>query len=62
MMPKQDRPNGFKPPPHANAGVHKKIMAKLEEMSEEELFQTAVESGVYTKKGNLAKHYAGGHQ
>jgi roadblock/LC7 domain-containing protein len=49
--------NGFQSPPHANAKVHKKIMAKLKKMSSKEIFQTAVEAGIYTPDGKLTKHY-----
>ncbi len=32
-------------------------MAKLKEMSDDEVFETAVEAGIYTETGTLAKHY-----
>jgi hypothetical protein len=45
-------------PPHANAKVHARIMRKLARMTPEEIFQTSVDAGIYTKAGKLTKHYA----
>ncbi len=45
-------------PPHANAAVHQAIMKMLSTMSAHEIFETAVKSGIYTKKGKLKKPYA----
>ncbi len=45
-------------PPHANAAVHEAIMKRLAKMSAEEIFETAVKSGIYTRKGKLRKPYA----
>jgi hypothetical protein len=45
-------------PPHANAAIHAAIMKRLSKMSAEEIFQTAVKAGIYTKKGKLKKPYA----
>lgn len=49
---------GFTPPPHANAEVHKRIMAKLAKMTPREVFETAVRAGIYTPDGKLTEHYA----
>jgi hypothetical protein len=49
---------GFTPPPHANAEVHKRIMARLAKMTPQEVFQTAVRAGIYTSDGKLTEHYA----
>ena len=49
-------------PPHANAEVHKRIMAKLDQMSPKEVFQTAVDAGIYTPDGKLTQHYAPGSE
>jgi hypothetical protein len=48
----------FRLPPHANAQVHAAIMKELRAMTPEEIFQTAVEAGIYTKTGKLRKPYA----
>ncbi len=50
--------NGFRPPPHANAKIHRKIMAELRKMTSEEIFQTWVEAGIYYPDGKLNKHYS----
>jgi hypothetical protein len=57
-MPKK-RDSGFTPKPHANAEPHKRLMVRLRKMTPEELFQSAVEAGIYTKKGKLTKRYSG---
>ncbi len=44
-------------PPHVNFEVHKRIMAMLDSMTSEEIFQTAVRSGIYTKDGKLTSLY-----
>lgn len=48
---------GFTLPPHANAKVHARIMADLERMTPEQIFQTAVRAGIYTPDGRLTEHY-----
>ena len=45
-------------PQHANAAVHRAIMKKLSAMSADQIFATAVKSGIYTKGGKLKKPYA----
>jgi hypothetical protein len=50
-------PQNLKPPPHANAEVHARIMADLRKMTPHEVFLTAVESGIYTPDGQLTAHY-----
>ena len=57
MTKRDDSNGGFIPPPHANAGVHKRIMAELRGMSREELFQTLVDAGIYTQDGELTEPY-----
>jgi len=49
---------GFRPPPHANAKIHERIMARLAKMSPQEVFLTAVRAGIYTPDGRLTEHYA----
>jgi len=44
--------------PHTNAAVHEAIMRRLSAMTADEIFETAVKSGIYTKKGKLKKPYA----
>lgn len=52
---------GFAPPPHLNAEPHKRLMALLDSMSEEEraeyIFAACVRAGVYTQDGELTEHY-----
>lgn len=45
-------------PEHANASVHEAIMKKLAGMTANQIFATAVKSGIYTKAGKLKKPYA----
>lgn len=45
--------------PHINAKVHASIMKRLSRMSVDEIFETAVRSGIYTKTGKLKKLYKG---
>lgn len=54
---KKAKEHGFVPPPHANAAVHKKIMKDLRSMSPQEIFQVAVEAGIYTPDGKLTEPY-----
>ncbi len=49
--------NGFRLPPHANAEVHKRIMAKLRKMTAEEIFQTSVRAGIHRSDGTLTRPY-----
>ncbi len=46
-------------PPHANAEVHKRIMAKLKRMTPHEIFLTSVRAGIYTPEGKLTERYGG---
>lgn len=43
---------------HANEAVHEAIMKRLAAMTPEEIFQTMVDSGIYTRRGKLRKPYA----
>lgn len=52
----KDKP--FKLPPHINAAIHARIMARLERMSAEEIFQTSVNAGIHRPDGSLAEPYA----
>lgn len=52
------RKNAVALPRHANADVHQAIMKKLAGMTAEQIFATAVKSGIYTKSGKLKKPYA----
>lgn len=52
-----DRWNGFTPPPHENAEVHARIMARLETMSREELIAADVRAGIRTPDGQLTAPY-----
>jgi hypothetical protein len=54
---KLSKNNGFTPPAHPNAEVHKKIMARLRAMSSREVVQTLVDAGVLTKSLKIAKPY-----
>ncbi|MBI5543841.1 MAG: hypothetical protein HY901_08145 [Deltaproteobacteria bacterium] len=57
-MSDRRKTSGFTPPPHANAKTHARIMAKLERMTPDEVFQTAVRAGIYTADGRLTSHYS----
>jgi hypothetical protein len=46
-------------PPHANAEVHKRIMAHLSAMTPEEFLATLVRSGICTPDGKLTEQYVG---
>ncbi len=35
----------------------RRVLADMQRMSPQQLFQLAVRAGIYTKKGNLTKHY-----
>ncbi len=47
----------FAPPPHANAEAHRRVMARLTEMTEDELFETAVKSGIFREDGTVREPY-----
>jgi len=55
MSRKKD--NGFVPPPHTNAEVHRRIMRRLRKMSAAEIFQTSVDAGIHRKDGKLTRPY-----
>jgi hypothetical protein len=40
---------------HANEDTHRRIMARLAKMTPEEVFQTAVQAGIYTPDGQLTE-------
>jgi hypothetical protein len=46
-------------PPHPNAAAHVRVMARLERMTPQEVFQHAVEVGIYTPRGQLMPSYGG---
>lgn len=53
-----DCPAGeFTPPPHENAEVHARVMARLETMSREELIAADVRAGIRTPDGQLTAPY-----
>jgi len=37
--------------------IHKRIMKRLQNMSDDDIFESCVEIGIYTKNGNLKKEY-----
>lgn len=49
--------NGFTPPPHENAETHARVMARLEQMSREELIASDVRAGIRTPDGQLTAPY-----
>ena len=55
----EDKEVRFKPPPHLNAEPHQKVMAKLGEMTDAEVFQTSVDAGIHASSGSLTKQYGG---
>ncbi len=55
---KSRKPAEAKLPAHENASVHVAIMKRLAKMSSREIFETAVKTGIYTKKGKLTKQYS----
>ncbi len=42
---------------HANAAAHAKVMKDLRQRSSHEIFETAVEAGIYTAGGQLTARY-----
>lgn len=57
IMARSKKNNGFTPPPHVNARVHRRIMAKLKTMSSEEMLQTFIDAGILTKDQKFTKPY-----
>lgn len=49
---------GFALPPLPYAEVHARVLAQLQKMTPEEIFQTSVRSGIHTPDGRLTEHYA----
>jgi hypothetical protein len=47
----------FKPPPHANAETHRRIMKKLAAMTPKEIMDTSIAAGIHTKSGKLTARY-----
>ena len=45
-------------PPHENAEAHARLMARLEKMTPQEILESAIRSGIYSKDGKLLKPYA----
>lgn len=44
-------------PPLPHAAAHERLLARLAKMSAEEIFQTMIDAGIYTKDGKLTKPY-----
>jgi len=44
-------------PPHSNAKAHEKVMTMLKTMTPQQVFELAVEAGIYTSDGKLTEHY-----
>ena len=44
-------------PEHLNAEVHNKLMDNLDNMSDEEIFQTSVDVGIHNSDGSLTEKY-----
>lgn len=49
--------SSLKPPPHANAETHRRIIEKLSAMTLEEIRETSIASGIHLKNGELAARY-----
>lgn len=45
------------PPPHANADAHRRVMDRLAHMTDKELFETAVKSGIFNEDGTVCEPY-----
>lgn len=45
-------------PEHPNAEPHRRLMAKLATMTDEEIVQTSVRAGIHTPDGKLTAAYA----
>ena len=45
------------PPPHANAAAHRRVMRRLAQMTDNELFETAVKSGIFREDGTVCEPY-----
>lgn len=52
-----DPRNGFTPPPHRNAEVHRQVMAEIRSMSKDQFVKSTIEAGIYTKSGQLTAPY-----
>ena len=50
---------GFAPPPHANRETHRLVMKRLAGMSNDEIFQVAVDAGIYAPNGDLTEAFGG---
>ena len=46
-----------KAPLDKDTAARRRVLNKLAKMSQKELFALAVRAGIYTKNGNLTKHY-----
>lgn len=57
MSARTKTPQLFRPSPHANAEVHKQIMADLKRMTAHQVFQTSVRAGIHTADGRLTAPY-----
>jgi hypothetical protein len=53
----RDNDPGLRLHPHANAEVHKHIMADLKGMTREEFVQSLVDAGIVSPAGELTEHY-----
>ncbi len=47
----------WKPPPHANAEAHKRLMDRLSKMSSKDVLESSIKAGIHTKDGSLSSHY-----
>lgn len=44
-------------PPLPHAAAHERLLARLAKMSAEEIFQTMIDAGIYTRDRKLTKAY-----
>lgn len=58
-MSRTKKAETFVLPPHINAEPHKKLMERLDKMTEEEQFQTLVHAGICDKDAKLIPPYNG---
>jgi hypothetical protein len=58
MSEKGEKNGGFELPPHANAENHKRIMEWLRKATPKEVFDAAVQAGIYNPDGTLTEPYA----
>ena len=49
--------HGFVPPPHPNEEPHRRLMARLQAMSPQEVLDAAVRAGIYDEDGQLTGPY-----